>query len=373
MSRIVHFCYGGTSGSSRVALNISAGSASPASHAYVFYGTGGLKEDYTRELENRGCRYDFVAKKPGMDLRCYLASARAILKLQPEVAIFHGYRSLPVLLALRAKAHELPVIAVQHGPVSELVGIRKFAAATFGADAQATVAVSNMIAGRIRSSLLLRLACRPLRTIPNGVDAEFWCPQGRSHNAVGPMRVGMTGTLTGYRDHPTLIRAIAGLAEQSIAVELELIGAGPDEEKLRILAGELGVHERVRFLGDLAQEDVRDAMRRWDVLVHSTRSEGLSLAVLEGMMLALPIVGSDVDGVREAIGHDGSRGILFGQGDASALCRCLAELAHQPDLRRRLGEAGREHASKHFSIRPMAEAYEALVTELVGDEAAAAD
>ena len=101
----------------------------------------------------------------------------------------------------------------------------------------------------------------------------------------------------------------------------------------------------------------------WDVLVHSTHSEGLSMALLEGMMAARPIVASDVTGVRDVIAHR-LTGLLVGENDDAAMADAIEELLRDRALAARLGAAARQHALDDFSMRRMAAEYERLVDEM---------
>jgi glycosyltransferase involved in cell wall biosynthesis len=362
VNRIVHFCYSGTSGSTRVALNISRGSDQPERHAYVFYGVEPLREDYASELLARGCHSFYVAKEHGLDLKCYQAAAEAIAQMRSDAVFFHGARSLPVEFCLRRleKRGQAPLrVAVQHGPAQQYA-----AAVGLSHLADFTVVVSRGLAESLRGGWFFRLACPAarMRVIPNGVDDEFWRPNDADPQAdrhVGESVVGMIGTLERYKDQPTLIRAVGRLRRRGLAVRLELAGAGSRRSDLEALARSEGLAEAVKFLGDLAPEALREAMSGWDVLAHSTHSEGLSMALLEGMMAGMPIVASDVPGVRQAV-QNRRTGLLSPPRAREALTSEIAELLENPDLAARLGTAARAHAMEHFSMRRMTREYEEI-------------
>jgi glycosyltransferase involved in cell wall biosynthesis len=120
-----------------------------------------------------------------------------------------------------------------------------------------------------------------------------------------------------------------------------------------------GQADVVTFLGDLSPEALRKAMSGWDVLAHATHSEGLSMALLEGMMAGMPIVASDVPGVRQAL-ENLRTGLLVPPGDSDAMAARITELVENPELAARLGSAAREHAREHFSMRRMAGEYEGI-------------
>lgn len=361
---IVHLCYAGTSGASRVAINIAHGSAKPSRHAYVLYGAGPMREDYAAELTELGCQWRFSPKRPGVHWRDYRATARAIRDLRPAVVILHGSRTLPVAIALRMSGPRVPILAVQHGPEREITSFaRRCVCVGLSMLADRTVTVSREMAALISRRPLLRRACGRLGVIINGVDADYWRAEPPTIDPRGTLAIGMVSTLESYKDQPTLLRAARLLSDRGRGVRVYLVGGGSQERTLRALAEELGLAEIVRFEGDLARPAVREIVHRLDVMVHATHSEACPMAIVEAMLSARPIVASDVPGPREVV-QPGQTGLLVPEGDADALAAAIARLAEDPALARRLAVAGRELAIQRFSAQRMAAEYERLADEM---------
>src|SRR5918999_62003 len=123
---------------------------------------------------------------------------------------------------------------------------------------------------------------------------------------------------------------------------LTIVGDGPLDEALRAEAGRFG--PSVRFLGHVPNGlDLFRLYRESDVFVHVARTEGLPQVLLEAQSFALPVVGTDVGGIRDALGN-GSRGMLVPPGRPRDLASAVSELAADERLRARLARAGLEHA-----------------------------
>jgi glycosyltransferase involved in cell wall biosynthesis len=161
----------------------------------------------------------------------------------------------------------------------------------------------------------------------------------------GTVRIVSVARLERPKDHPTLLRALAALAAADW--ELELVGDGPLEPAARVLCSDLGIAGRVRFRGYDA--DPSAALARAQVFVLSSRSEGFPRSVLEAMRAGLPVIASDVGGVREAV-CEGITGRLVPTGDVEALSTALAALISSPQERQRLGAAARHTYENRFRL-----------------------
>jgi glycosyltransferase involved in cell wall biosynthesis len=178
--------------------------------------------------------------------------------------------------------------------------------------------------------------------IRNAVDVAA-APRSRHHRAVP--RLIAVGRLKAPKDFLTLIRAFAALPEGSF--EGFLVGEGPDRAGIEAEIRRLGLEGHVLLAGE--RSDVRALLADSDVFVLSSRSEGLPVSVLEAMAAELPVVASDVGGLRELV-VDGQTGLLVPSGDAQALATALDRLIEDRDLRRTLGAAGRARAEELFDL-----------------------
>ncbi|MBO8140920.1 MAG: glycosyltransferase family 4 protein [Firmicutes bacterium] len=147
------------------------------------------------------------------------------------------------------------------------------------------------------------------------------------------------------KDHALLLQALASLRD--CPWRLKLIGDGPFREHYEQLVHRLGIAERVMFLG--TRKDVPEHLAQADIFVLASKWEGLPLSILEAMRAGLPVIASDVGGVREAV-RDGETGFLIPRSDVNILKARLLTLLRNPDLRLQMGQAGREVYEKNFTL-----------------------
>jgi lipopolysaccharide biosynthesis protein len=161
-------------------------------------------------------------------------------------------------------------------------------------------------------------------------------------------RLVVAAAFRAQKDHETIIRALHLLPDD---YHLLLAGDGNRRKIVEEFGAQEQLSQRVHFLGN--RNDVANVLKAADVIVMSSRYEGLSLSSLEGLASGRPVVASDVPGLREIVGN---AGILFPQGDAQALAKTILALEEDSKLRQQTIEKGLQRAH-HYDIFTMTEAY----------------
>lgn len=221
-----------------------------------------------------------------------------------------------------------------------------------------------------------------LAVIPQfGVDPDIFSPGAdadrgpgfRSENpdlAAGSdtaFVIGYAGRLVPEKGVHILMHACAMLPRSNWY--LHLLGKGPERARLLALAGQLGIVERVRFLGQVPSTRTPEFYRTLDVLVVPSLStptwvEQFGRVLIEGMACGVPVVGSNSGEIPWVIG---GAGLVFPEGDADALCGILAALSADPVQRAALATRGRARVLAHFTQVEVAAATAGVYREMMRD------
>jgi glycosyltransferase involved in cell wall biosynthesis len=199
-----------------------------------------------------------------------------------------------------------------------------------------------------------------VRVIPNGVDADFFVPPRATatrNNAA--LRVLFAGRFRAQKNLSLLLRQVSQLPRG--AVELHLVGDGPERDELGRLAAGLGL-AAIIWHGWLPRGALRDVYQSCDCFVNPSLYEGMPNTVLEAMACGLPVIASNVPGNNSVV-EDEQTGYLFGLTEPDGLSRALERLIHDPRLAARLGASGRTRAVDNFTWSETAKDYLALLSE----------
>ncbi len=344
--------------------DMSAALASAGHEVRVFLGGEG---PYTEILKTRGIGYHPV-KGLGRDLTIGgdLAALRglrgALRAFRPDLVSTHSSKA-GVLGRLVARSLGMPVVFTAHGwAFAEGVDEhrRRIYAATERVMARLTSAIVCVSTADLRLAESFNVGSSVNRyLIRNGVRdvSEAW----RADPGGEPVHAVMVARLDDQKDYQTLF---ASLTELSESLRVSLVGDGPDEGILRARHRELGL-SGVSFLG--RRQDVHRILSEAQMLLLISNWEGLPRSIIEAMRAGLPVVASDVGGVRELV-DDERTGMLVGRKHVRALTEALKRLQADPALRVSMGAAGRAKYEAEFKLARLVNQTVAVYEDLLGRE-----
>ncbi len=203
---------------------------------------------------------------------------------------------------------------------------------------------------------------KPYTLIPPAIDTAYFTPQKKGqYEIVGtaerPLRILGVGRLEWKKGYEFAFQAVRLLLEKGICCEYRIIGAGNYLEPLAFARHQLNLESTVTFIGAQPREKVKEELVWADVFLHAAVSEGFCNAVLESQVMQVPVVCSDADGLPENV-EDGVTGFVVPRRDPQALAEKLEILAGSPELREKMGKAGRERVEKYFQLDDQVQKFE---------------
>ncbi len=314
------------------------------------------------ELCRRGVTPILIDAKGSFNWR-YLQQLCRLIKKERVDLIQSHLLGANVYSAMAGLLTRTPVVATFHGAVDigdneRLKGL-KFGAINAGA--KCIVAVSDSLKMDIVNRTPLKQ--NKIKTIYNGINAvDFQRPgsvelRERFGWSSDVVIVGSLGNIRSAKGYDVLLHAAAILKKQSSSFRFVIAGQGKGElyDKLIRLRGELGLEEVVHFLGFI--DDPASYLANIDIFLLSSTTEGFSIATIQAMASALPVIATKSGGPEEIITH-ADNGWLIEAGNPGEIAKSIALLTSDQPFATQMAKKGRQHVLDTFDMNIMLAAYQ---------------
>jgi glycosyltransferase involved in cell wall biosynthesis len=313
---------------------------------------------------------------PKADYRSACSVADVLRDVRPDIVHMHGNKAAVVgWMASHMRTIKHMVTTVHNfpsnlNPSSRYYPIAQRANRVILNRADHLIAVSTELRRCLEDEV--GVGSSKITVIPNGIDPAHWevfrgngsvevkNTLGLSEDAI---LLGTVGRLVPFKGHSILLQSIAMIAENHPNVYLLIIGDGPLRRDLETEAVELGISERIKFLGFV--DEPGRYMAALDIFVLPSIKEPFGIVLLEAMALGLPVVSTNGGGVPDIV-EDGISGLLARPGDAESLAKAVERMLADRDLRETFAQTGLQLVNKNFTIKSMADktfaAYSNLLT-----------
>lgn len=292
--------------------------------------------------------------------------ARKVLdRVQPDVVHIQSHIVIGRGLARIARQRGIPVIATNHVMAENILdhtalpdAVNRPIIKAAWADAARTFALTRAVTTPTRRAadfLEKTIGIEGVIPISCGIDRSHYTP------VVGPReknRLIFVGRLTAEKQIEVILHAMTKL-DASLDASFDIVGGGDQRKNLERLAHELGIADRVTFHGRISDEELRALYSRASVFVIASIAELQSIATMEAMASALPVVAADAVALPHLV-HDGENGYLFQPGDVDELAQRLTDvLTAAPEEYERMQRASLDGVSVHDINRTL-DTFEAL-------------
>lgn len=203
--------------------------------------------------------------------------------------------------------------------------------------------------------------------IPCGVPTDFFSPASNTVSRKR-LRIIAVSRLVAWKGLQESIRAFAAACDCGVDAELHIVGDGPQRAELNSVVADLKLERRVSFHGVRGPSEVRQLLSESDIfLQHSVTDpsgwcEGFGVSLAEAASMGLPVVATRSGGIPDQV-VDSETGILVTERDVPAMARAICRLVNDPDLRVRMGRAGRKRMIEHFNTAQQIEKLEHVLLD----------
>ncbi len=288
-----------------------------------------------------------------MPWRSQANAARILDEVKPDVVHIQSHIVVGRGLARQAVKRGIRVIGTNHFMPENMIDhtrlphfARAWAIRMAWKDASATFALCEAVTSPSRKAadfLETETNLDHVHAISCGIDAALYRP---NFERSAENRIIFVGRVSGEKHIEVLLRAMV-VIDPSLDAKLEIVGGGDQMNQLKQMARDLGIQDRVTFTGYVTDEQLREALTRSTVFAMPSIAELQSIATMEAMASALPIVAANAMALPHLV-HEGENGYLFEPGSSQDLADKLSRVLRLPDAElRHMKEASLRYIAAH--------------------------
>ncbi len=329
----------------------------------ILTGESGIYNDDLREagIESVSCEYLQKQINPIADGKSFRYILNVIDLFKPDLIAAHSSKT-GILGRLASQITKVPCIFTAHG-WSFTTGIPEPNRTIYRWLEKLTASLADKIICVSEYDRQIGLKAgmnsQQLLTVHNGMKDVS--PQLRANPAQSdPVKIAMVARFDRQKDHATLIEAF-----KDVNAELILVGDGPSLVKTKQKVEQLGISHKVSFLG--FRQDIAEILAQVQVYALISNWEGLPCTIIEAMRAGLPVIASDVGGVKEIV-LEGQTGYLVPRGDIQGLRQKLNYLIGNEPARISMGIMGRQKYESQLTFKHMYEQTLTAYQEVIGQK-----
>ena len=265
-----------------------------------------LFQDYKKRSKDIKNNYSYIKTINFLSFLSWFNVFLFLYKKKPDLIFLHNFQLVPVLFykfIFKKKVvyidHQSQNFLILKSFISALTSIKFFDFTIF-------VNKNKFLSFKNKS----KNVDKKISHISNSVDANFF---NNSHTVIKRKNfiIGMAARLDAGKRHELIIYALNHPKLKSHDITFLIAGGGDNVEYLKDLVKNEGLNNKVKFNGPLNEIDMKFWYKKLDVYVHATNGEGMSISILEAMAMKIPVIGSNVMGVKNLLNAKKNIGMLF--------------------------------------------------------------
>lgn len=345
---IVHVFFSfNTGGSETMLADIMSNQCDDGDNVYLLIINNTTVDNLTKILDRR-IKICCVGRPEGSKNPYWVLKYNYLLhKIHPDIVHYHNDKAA----GLTIKAIRSKYVMTVHSMGQSLPYSNK---------CDAIISISKAVADDIQTRLGLSSV-----VIANGMFMDDIAVSESTYRPQNPFKIVMTGRMyLDVKGQDILLTAIKTVVDQGYNVQVTFWGDGPDLDKCKSLAKQLGIAERTFFAGLVSRDYVHSNLKKFDLYVLPSRHEGYGLSCVEAMAAGVPIIVSDIDGPSELVG-DNEYGLKFAPEDSQSLADAIVRVLTNYAVYKRCAMEKSLPYSARFNVKNTARSYTNLYHKIL--------
>jgi glycosyltransferase involved in cell wall biosynthesis len=299
---------------------------------------------FTSKLKETGVTFFEFPGIKIFDMRQFTSIVKLVKKYDVRIVHCHDFKADVYGYLLKVLFPGIRFVSTIHGWIARrlrsLLYIKIDRAVLKKCDA--VIAVSQNIEQTAKG-----YGIQKLHLIQNSIRLDRWKP-GESTKSPGHFRIGFIGRISKEKGPADFVHAAKKIITQYPVCEFFVAGNGPEEGQMKTLVNQLGLGGHFHFFGHLDENRLYDLYQKLDLLLLTSYTEGIPMAVLEASAMKVPVVATNVGGVSEVITHN-VNGLLAEAGDIDSIAKNVLLIINNREVAEKFAENGRRIVETNFS------------------------
>lgn len=335
--KLLHIMYSGQGGVGTYFTNfVRMDKKKRFEHFAFFYGIEPIYPEYQEFCETHDIPFKYFQRIRKVDLKAFKACRLFIKEHQIKKALLHTFSLTPFNFWFK---NNIKVISIDHTPYQVKTSVEWLFSALNHMFAFKSVYFYEQQFMMLMKRFPFLYQGRNTHFIPKTVDLNLFVPPAHEFKVGSPFVIGTTARIIRGKRHVLLIEAMENLITDGYEIKLRIAGEGPESENCKELVEKKKLSKQVEFVGALDVNEIVTFYQTLDAYIHASDGETVCYCIMEAQACALPIIASNVDGIRNAIVHERD-GLLF-ENNVASISEMITRLASDTLALENQGKRGR--------------------------------
>ncbi len=353
MKKITQVLYSGITGTGTVAFNLfDIFKYKDLKNYFIFYGIEPVSNIYLKKIiSNTSIYYYEIRKQTKTGFKEWYKYYKNLKSIKTDIILLHSIQ-LIIPSFLYKLFNKTKIISIEHDSIA-IRTKKKWIITNLNAILADNVIILNKpYKEAIYNHLWFKRLIKKYIIIPNGIDTNKYSAK-KNYFTQKTYKIFMASRINRLRDHQTLIKAVNQLVKKGYNIQLRIAGDG---ETLSELQKKFNNQKHITFLGNINEKEIIKELHKTDIYVHATFAETFSIAILQAMSCALPIITSNIEGVRHMIKHK-YNGLLFENKNVLDLQEKILHLIKDKNFAIKLAKNARNDVEKYYDNKIITKKY----------------
>ena len=302
--KITHIVYSGLGGAFSVTDSLINNQNSKNNQSVIYVGPS-ITPKFNKKNKNKNKFYHVKTIK-FFSLFYFIAIFNKLFKFKPDIIVLHNFQILPCILI--KIIYNTKIIFVDHQSFNTknyrdniIISVCKLFVDHF--------VVLNQDNYKLLNQQFM-IDKKKITLIPNGIDLQFYKKIKRKKRKKN-LKIGMAGRINSMRYHELIINSLNSTTLKNLDINCSFPGEGELKEKLKKIVIEKNLDKKIFFNNNLNKLKLKKWYLKLDLYIQASKGEGLSISMLQSMALGIPVLGSNVSGIKNILSEKKNIGILF--------------------------------------------------------------